>query len=749
MDNPEVEELYIEACGHHDEDRYEDAEKCYKAALNLDPCNFNILFSLGVLYYEMEKFKKAVKYSKKALELEQGNARICFNIGLAYDMQDMYAKSIEYFSRAVENDPEYATAFFARGNTRMEMKLFALAAEDFKTAVTLDLPYLTVWTNLARCLRKTGHFRESLDAYLIYENLITVTSSDQQFFTVRAEPDEIALGKSICFYMLGEDGDAVKSLLQVTKPEQLRLTALVFLTAIDAMNGRTDDISHSIAQLEQGTPGVTSHRTELLKCPYSRFLFRIERLPPQNEKYRGPMWSDGMVPGLASQAVPFIEFCPACGMFHLIKDLIRLHDIPNRMYGDDIPQITWDDVQPDEFYHHALEQDWPGDIEKQLRIRLLWEQNDNHREQPPVEISNYHEHFDNLECLLELISHDGKSLCLAEFNRELGDFKRCIRIINSLPPDPAKQYIIDGIREAAEKRIIAPVWLEKSSTSTLHMRKEIPFEKRRDFGFDPHPVAEDIFAFPYHWKDDEYKPVLAVDLSKINPEWQGWAGFLYKSDEFYFRHGRIFSNNEWADFQKLSPGWRDNLLWFWSFKSWKLPKDQDELDEYYRILYQLYYKCDYADFLYTNYDSFLNIDLEAFKDDFSVIWKGIEFDLNAMGGKYKRWVGEHKSRIYWDFFWQFYNDNFGVPDREKLEELFTLEHNYIRKLDAGRRSAMSGLKYVEIGGSPSWFQGQNKTPGDSEFVGQLWSDYMNIGSKLLYLFYDTTEEKLIEKYDWD
>ena len=244
-----------------------------------------------------------------------------------------------------------------------------------------------------------------------------------------------------------------------------------------------------------------------------------------------------------------------------------------------------------------------------------------------------------------------------------------------------------------------------------HTEAEIPFDRRREFGFDPHPVTEDIFAFPYRGKEEEYTPVLAVDLSVINPTWEGWAGFLYEPDEFCYRYGRMFSDYEWADFQKRSRGWQEELIRFWSYKSWDLPTDAEALDDYYRVLYQLYYRCDYADFLFTNYDSFLAVDMEIYSSDFAGIWEGIEAELRSMGGKYRQWVETQKPRIYWDFFWQFYNGDFAVPDREKLGELYELEHDHIRDLEDRQRKAMSGIRYVELGGSPSWFQGQNKTPG--------------------------------------
>ena len=432
MDNPESEKLYSEASRHHEKGRLSEAEDCYKSVLKLEPDNFDALFSLGALYHEMGKFDKAIKFSKKALKKEPENALVCFNIGLSYDMQGEYDKSIEYFTLAVDNNPDYATAYFARGNTRMFKRLFREAAEDYQHAIRSGAPYLDARTSLARCLVKTGRFSEALDEYLAYEKLIDEIPAEEQQFTVMAGQDEMGLGKGICFYMLGDDKNAEASLLSVTGPEELRMSALLFLTAIDLMNGRSDRTEKRMEELKSGTPGYTTHEMEILKCPYSRFLFLNERSAPRQDEYRGPMWSDGLVPGLASQALPFIEYCPACGMYHPVEDLIHLQDIPNRIYGDSIPLVVWDDVQPEGFYSDALMQDWPPELEKKLRIRLLWRQNDNHREEPPVEESNYHEHHDNVERLLELVSHDKAPLRLAEFYRELGDFGRCLSILDSI-----------------------------------------------------------------------------------------------------------------------------------------------------------------------------------------------------------------------------------------------------------------------------------------------------------------------------
>lgn len=81
--------------------RYDEAEKCYVEALNINPQNEDIAFNLGFIYYSSNKLNEASNYFKTALRINPNNIETLKYLGQIYfDLQNY--KDAAYVFRKAE-----------------------------------------------------------------------------------------------------------------------------------------------------------------------------------------------------------------------------------------------------------------------------------------------------------------------------------------------------------------------------------------------------------------------------------------------------------------------------------------------------------------------------------------------------------------------------------------------------------------------------------------------------------------------
>lgn len=84
---------------------WQEAARCYRAALKLEPRNSTFLNNLGTVYDSQKQYGDAQKMYRKALKSEPGSALIHKNLGTALLAQHKYKKGWEMYQAALAIDP--------------------------------------------------------------------------------------------------------------------------------------------------------------------------------------------------------------------------------------------------------------------------------------------------------------------------------------------------------------------------------------------------------------------------------------------------------------------------------------------------------------------------------------------------------------------------------------------------------------------------------------------------------------------
>ena len=740
-----LDELLEKADDCFDRGDLETAKEYYLRVLESEPNHVYANSSLGVLYHGLQDYEKALDYSGKALEYS-ASPQNCFNVALAYDMLNDHESAILFYSEAISRDPSYGKALYARGNLFFYSKKYSKAIIDYQAAAENSSEYLNLWFKWGEALFEEGYYEQALEKYQIYLKGL----SDEEFAD---KSDLLNYRIALLHYYCGHFEDAKKIFENRLNPDKIHVESFVFLAAIANRTGKDEEEAKYLEQVKEKMQCEdVKENARLIKCPDCNVLFFLPEVSTTFPK-ETLMWSDKCPYPFGNKTVsPIVEYCPRCRKFFWVEDGEILFHLSPNIHISSIKTLNYDLWEKIELYQKILEQKWNPEQEKQIRIRFLWRLNHAFRNDPPGSVTFDEIRFDNLNLLAKLLNdsqdrlkHKSDNLWLAEVYREMGNFEQSISILDSLfdleKIDLKKRKKIILLKEAALGKIQAPVVIsDRPKCRVPFLGVTFPYEECIQNGFDLLPVGEDVFAFSTTDKFKNYYPILSFRLSHINQDWKGWGTYTYGAETWIHRYDRLFLEDEWEMLQQFNENLKEDLIWFWSFKSWNLPSN--DLDRYYRIKYYL-----------KRFDCNHEILFEKIKNDrnnFDKHWNEFIADQKNWESNVQKWFRQNQHCIYWKYFT---SENLEISHTSIFEIKDLFEQEKLRR-EQLRRKAVTGLEYLEMAGEPHWFQGHDMTPHAKdghkfEFLGQIWSDYLISTSKLLYLFYDPEDNILIEKYDYD
>jgi len=111
--------------------RYEDAEKYFRAAINIDKTDVENYISLGKIYYLKNDFTKAVSQYAEALAYSSNNTEIYFNRGLAYKRLKQFFTAIQDFNFVIQLCPKCEKAYIEKAACLEELNQFDNALEEY------------------------------------------------------------------------------------------------------------------------------------------------------------------------------------------------------------------------------------------------------------------------------------------------------------------------------------------------------------------------------------------------------------------------------------------------------------------------------------------------------------------------------------------------------------------------------------------------------------------------------------------
>ncbi len=159
--------VYFENCGlaYERNGNFDEAEKYYLEALEVDPESAKLFNRLGVFYHDQTEYDKSIGYYLKALEREPQNLLFIENLALAYSMKNDYRASIETYEKFLLISPENARVLNAMGVIYYNQQQYESAIEMYRKANEIEQGNFLFLKNLGLAFRVSGRIDEAIETY--------------------------------------------------------------------------------------------------------------------------------------------------------------------------------------------------------------------------------------------------------------------------------------------------------------------------------------------------------------------------------------------------------------------------------------------------------------------------------------------------------------------------------------------------------------------------------------------------------
>ena len=251
--------------------RFDLAEKAFRAAVNADPQNAEALANLGISLANVGRVREAEETLVKSLSMDDTNGVAHLSLGVVYDRQGRDQAAIDQYVAALRHDPDNAQARVYLGDANMRMGKAADAAGIYREALDRSRGSARMQYSLALADIKAGHFA---DARRVLEEALTANPGNQTFTNALARILATAPEASV------RDGpralQMAKTLFDATRSPEVGVTYAMAL----AQNGNFDEA----VKLQRETMiAFERAKLEVSKPFLQRNLARYERREPSRE----------------------------------------------------------------------------------------------------------------------------------------------------------------------------------------------------------------------------------------------------------------------------------------------------------------------------------------------------------------------------------------------------------------------------------------------------------------------------------
>jgi len=138
------------------QEKFEEADKLFFLAHQLDENNTDNLNLLGIRSYQKQDYQSALDFLNQANELAPNSAQTLSNLGLVYNAQLKFEDALHFFNLAIHCDPNIPETHNNRGNAFKGLKKNHEANQAYEKAINLRPNYAEALSNQGVLLLEEG-----------------------------------------------------------------------------------------------------------------------------------------------------------------------------------------------------------------------------------------------------------------------------------------------------------------------------------------------------------------------------------------------------------------------------------------------------------------------------------------------------------------------------------------------------------------------------------------------------------------
>jgi protein O-GlcNAc transferase len=128
--------------------KFEEADKLFLQAQQLDKNNTDILNLIGIRSYQKQNFQIALDFLNQANQIAPNSAHTLSNLGLVHNALFEFADALQFFNLAITCDPNIPEAHNNRGNALKGLRKITEANQAYERAIHLRPNYAEALSNL-------------------------------------------------------------------------------------------------------------------------------------------------------------------------------------------------------------------------------------------------------------------------------------------------------------------------------------------------------------------------------------------------------------------------------------------------------------------------------------------------------------------------------------------------------------------------------------------------------------------------
>ena len=149
------------SCSHLN--KFDEAIKTYKEAIQIEPENPITYFNLGVTLQDSGRLNEALEHYKIALNKNPQYLDAIFNLGTIFEKMKIIPTAISYFEKALALNPDHVPTLIQLGIIQRQIGKLQAATNTFKKACEFDFSKSVSKANLGYVLCDKGNIHEGLN----------------------------------------------------------------------------------------------------------------------------------------------------------------------------------------------------------------------------------------------------------------------------------------------------------------------------------------------------------------------------------------------------------------------------------------------------------------------------------------------------------------------------------------------------------------------------------------------------------
>ena len=142
--------------------------------LKKNPKNYQLIYSIGLSYVNLQNYTEAEKYFDKLLNVQKKPEILYIQANICKQLKK-YDSAINYFEEAIRLNPNFSEAYNNLGNTKKRVGKIDEAISCFEKAIKLKENNIQAYLNLANIYKENKYFKELI---AIYEKILSFNQND-------------------------------------------------------------------------------------------------------------------------------------------------------------------------------------------------------------------------------------------------------------------------------------------------------------------------------------------------------------------------------------------------------------------------------------------------------------------------------------------------------------------------------------------------------------------------------------------